>query len=82
MARKFQIGVMGSAADLKYSKEVERAAYEVGRLIAEEDGVLFFGAEKDSDSLSTAACRGAKDTGGLTVGITYGKRKDVWEKRC
>ena len=59
MARKFQIGVMGSAADLKYSKEVERAAYEVGRLIAEEDGVLFFGAEKDSDSLSTAACRGA-----------------------
>ena len=46
MARKFQIGVMGSAADLKYSKEVERAAYEVGRLIAEEDGILFFGAEK------------------------------------
>ena len=61
MARKFQIGVMGSAADLKYSKEVEKAAYEVGRLIAEEGGILFFGAEKDSDSLSTAACRGAKD---------------------
>ena len=61
MARKFQIGVMGSAADLKYSKEVERAAYEVGRLIVEEDGILFFGAEKDSDSLSTAACRGAKE---------------------
>ena len=80
MARKFQIGVMGSAADLKYSKEVERAAYEVGRLIAEEDGILFFGAEKDSDSLSTAACRGAKDADGLTVGITYGKGKDVWEK--
>ena len=43
MARKFQIGVMGSAADLKYSKEVERAVYEVGRLIAEEDGILFRG---------------------------------------
>ena len=28
MARKFQIGVMGSAADLKYSKEVEK---EIGR---------------------------------------------------
>ena len=80
MARKFQIGVMGSAADLKYSKEVEAAAYEVGRLIAEKGGILFFGAEKDSDSLSTAACRGAKDASGLTVGITYGKRKDVWEK--
>ena len=59
--RKFQIGVMGSAADLKYAKEVETAAYEVGRHVAEMGGILFFGAEKDSDSLSTAACRGAKD---------------------
>jgi uncharacterized protein (TIGR00725 family) len=39
-----------------------------------------FGAEKDSDSLSTAACRGAKQAGGLTVGVTYGKGKDIWEK--
>lgn len=80
MSRKFQIGVMGSAADLKYTKEVEEAAYEVGKYVAEMGGILFFGAEKDSDSLSTAACRGAKDAGGLTVGITYGKGKDVWEK--
>lgn len=78
--RKFQIGVMGSAADLAYAKDVEMAAYEIGRLIATRGGILFFGAEKDSDSLSTAACRGAKDGGGLTVGITYGKGKDVWEK--
>lgn len=78
--RKFQIGVMGSAADLAYEKDVEAAAYEIGKLIAERDGILFFGAEKDSDSLSTAACRGAKDGGGLTVGITYGKGKDIWEK--
>lgn len=82
MSRKIQIGVMGSAADLKYSKEVEEAAYEVGKYVAEMDGVLFFGAEKDSDSLSAAACRGAKDAGGLTVGITYGKGKDVWEKNA
>ncbi|MGE5299039.1 MAG: TIGR00725 family protein [Acidobacteriota bacterium] len=80
MARKFQIGVMGSAADLQYAKEVEDAAYEVGKYVAEMGGILFFGAEKDSDSLSTAACRGAKEAGGLTVGITYGKGKDVWEK--
>ena len=71
---------MGSAADLAYEKDVEAAAYEIGKLIAERDGILFFGAEKDSDSLSTAACRGAKDGGGLTVGITYGKGKDIWEK--
>lgn len=75
--RKYQIGVMGSAADLKYSKEIEKAAERVGELIAENNGILFFGAEKDYDSLSTAACRGAQYKGGLTVGITYGKRKDI-----
>lgn len=77
---KIQIGVMGSAADLKYSKKVEQAAEKIGELIAQKGGVLFFGAEKDSDSLSTAACRGAKSANGLTVGITYGKGKDIWEK--
>ncbi len=71
---------MGSAADLQYAAEVEAAAFEVGRLIARSGGILFFGAEKDSDSLSTAACRGAREAGGLTVGITYGKGKDVWQK--
>lgn len=78
--RKFQIGVMGSAADLNYSKEFEQAAEKMGELIAQKNGILFFGAEKDSDSLSTAACRGAKKFNGLTVGITYGKHKDVFQK--
>lgn len=78
--RKLQIGVMGSAADLKYSTQVEKIAEKLGELIAEAGAVLVFGAEKDSDSLSTAACRGAKKKGGLTVGVTYGKHKNVWEK--
>lgn len=78
--RKFQIGVMGSAADLQYSQSVEAIAEKIGRLIAEQGGILVFGAEKDSDSLSTAACRGAKQAGGLTVGVTYGKGKDIWQK--
>ena len=56
--RKLQIGVMGSAADLKYTKEHERLAEEVGRHVAEAGVTLMFGAEKDYDSLSTAACRG------------------------
>jgi uncharacterized protein (TIGR00725 family) len=30
--------------------------------------------------LSTAACRGAKKAGGLTVGVTYGKGLDIFEK--
>ena len=78
--RKLQIGVMGSAADLNYSNNVEKLAEEIGRLLAEAGATLVFGAEKDGDSLSTAACRGAKSAGGLTVGITYGKGKKVWER--
>lgn len=77
--RKLQIGVMGSAADLKYTKDTERLAEEVGRYVAEAGAVLMFGAEKDYDSLSTAACRGAKKAGGMTCGVTYGKGLEVHE---
>jgi len=80
--RKAQLGIMGSCADLNYSKEAEQTAERIGELIAERDGILFFGAEKDFDSLSTAACRGAKKKNGLTVGITYGKRKNIVEKQA
>lgn len=78
--RKIQIGVMGSAADLKYSKELESVAYEVGKEIALSGNITVYGAEKDYDSLSTAAARGAKSAGGITVGVTYGKGKDIWDK--
>lgn len=81
-ARRIQIGVMGSAADLKYAKKIERLAEEVGYWVAKNNAVLIFGAEKDYDSLSTAACRGAKKAGGLTVGITYGKGLDVYERNA
>lgn len=73
---------MGSAADLRYAKEAEQAAERLGELIAQNNGILFFGSEKDSDSLSTAACRGAQKAGGITVGVTYGKGKDIWGKEC
>lgn len=79
--RKIQIGVMGSAADLKYSKKIEKLAEEVGYEVAKAGAVLMFGAEKDYDSLSTAACRGAKKAGGTAVGVTYGKGLDVYEKK-
>ncbi len=78
--RKIQIGVMGSSADLKYTKQLQKAAEEVGYWIAKNGATLMFGAEKDYDSLSTAACRGAKKAGGLTVGVTYGKGLDIFEK--
>lgn len=80
--RRFQIGVMGSASDLKYSKKVAAQAELLGELIAKKGGILIFGAEKDYDSLSTAACRGAKKAGGLTVGITYEKGKNIIEKQA
>lgn len=79
--RKLQIGVMGSAADLKYSKDFEQIAEEVGYWVAKRKATLIFGAEKDYDSLSTAACRGAKKAGGLTVGITYNKGLEIFEKQ-
>lgn len=78
--RKLQIGVMGSSADLKYSQNLEQLAEEIGYEIASSGATLIFGAEKDCDSLSTAACRGAKKANGLTVGITYGKGLDVFEQ--
>ncbi len=80
ISRKLQIGVMGSAADLEYSKKIEELAEEIGYWVAQKGATLVFGAEKDYDSLSTAACRGAKKANGLTVGITYGKGLDIFEK--
>lgn len=78
--KRLQIGVMGSAADLLYGQEVAALAERVGELLAERDVIVVYGAEKDYDSLSTAAARGAKRKGGLTVGVTYGKGKDIWDK--
>ena len=76
--KQLQIGVMGSAADLTYSKEAEQIAEKIGQLVAQNNAILVFGAEKDSDSLSTCACRGAQKAGGITVGVTYGKEKNIW----
>lgn len=80
MTKKLQIGVMGSAADLNYNKEIETLALEVGKLIAESGNITVYGAEKDYDSLSTAAAKGAKSKDGITVGVTYGKGQDIYDK--
>ena len=71
---------MGSAQDLNYEKTIEDLAFDIGRKIAEKGHILVYGAEKDYDSLSTAAARGAKSQNGLTVGVTYGKGKEIWDK--
>lgn len=58
--KKLQIGVMGSAADLGYGEDTSNLAFEIGKIIASLGCVMVYGAEKDSDSLSTSAARGAK----------------------
>ena len=45
--KKLQIGIMGSAADLNYSKETENFAKELGKLIAKSNNILVYGAEKE-----------------------------------
>lgn len=75
--REYQIGVMGSVADMDYAKELENASYKMGQLIAERGGTLLFGADKDSSLISTAAARGAKSKNGLVIGITSGQSKEV-----
>ena len=38
--KKIQIGIMGSAADLNYGKDVERFAKKLGKLIAKSGNIL------------------------------------------
>ena len=81
MENKLQIAVFGSASDLKYNKKLEKIAEEVGYWIAKKKAILIFGLEKDYDSLSMTAFRGARKAGGLTVGITYGKRISLKKRK-
>ena len=78
MKKKLQIGVMGSAADLHYGDEAVMVARKIGKLIAESGNVLVYGAEKEYSSLSTNAAEEAKKNGGITVGVTGGKDKNIY----
>lgn len=76
--KKLQIGVMGSAADLNYSESALNFARDLGKLIAESGNILVYGAEKEYSSLSTNCAISASENGGLTVGVTGGKDKNVF----
>ena len=78
--KKIQIGIMGSAADLKYSDEALDFAKELGKLIAKSGNVLVYGAEKEYTSLSTEAAKVATKNGGITIGVAGGKSKKVFGK--
>ena len=76
--KKIQIGVMGSAADLNYSEDALNFAKKLGELIAKSGNILVYGAEKEYSSLSTNAAIEASKNGGITVGVTGGKGKNVY----
>ena len=76
--KKIQIAVMGSAADLNYSEEALNFAKELGKLIAESNNILVYGAEKEYTSLSTEAAKVASENNGITVGVAGGKSKNIY----
>lgn len=76
--KRIQIGIMGSAADLNYENDALDFAKDLGKLIAKSGNILVYGAEKDYSSLSTNAAIEANKNGGLTVGVTGGKSKEIY----
>lgn len=62
---KIIVGVIGPGKDA--STEVIAAAFDLGRLIALEGWVLLTGGR--DEGVMDAACKGAKEADGLTVGI-------------
>jgi uncharacterized protein (TIGR00725 family) len=63
--RKFQIAVIGYNGDA-CTGEAKRLAYETGKEIAKAGAVLVCGG---LGGVMEAACKGAKDAGGTTIGI-------------
>jgi len=65
MSRSVQISVVGFNAD-SCTEVARKAAYEVGRTIAREGGTVVCGG---LGGVMEAACKGARDAGGHSVGI-------------
>lgn len=65
MAKKRQILVVGNNENGS-TPELEKVAYETGLEVAKSDSVLITGG---LGGVMRAACHGAKDAGGITVGI-------------
>jgi uncharacterized protein (TIGR00725 family) len=61
------IGVIGGSAG---DEKIRKTAYEVGRLVAEAGALLICGG---LSGVMEAACRGAQEAGGTTIGILKGQ---------
>lgn len=76
--KKLQIAVIGSAGNEEYSfkKPDVRAfkiAYEVGKLIANQNAILICGGK---GGIMESACKGAKEKNGITVGVISGNKRN------
>ena len=69
MPQKITISVIGGH---QTNPKVEKLAYDVGKTVAEAGAVLVCGG---LDGVMKAAARGAKESGGLTIGLLPGKEK-------
>ncbi len=73
--RKIYITVIGSSNNI--SREVYERAVEVGRLLAENDAIIVTGGRT---GVMEAVCKGAKEAGGVTIGILPGLTRDEANK--
>jgi uncharacterized protein (TIGR00725 family) len=72
MENRPRIGVIGAS---QCGKKLQDLAYQTGKLIARKGGILVCGG---MGGVMEAACRGAREEGGLTVGILpTGSAKDA-----
>lgn len=69
IAKRPRIGLIGGS---RAGKKFLEIAEDVGRLVAERGGILVCGGMA---GVMEAACRGAKEAGGLTIGIIPGGRR-------
>ncbi len=72
MPKKICISVIGSGDEI--SPEIAKIANEVGREIASRDAVLICGG---LGGVMTEAAKGAKENGGLTIGILPGEDSGI-----
>ncbi|MBN2206762.1 MAG: TIGR00725 family protein [Candidatus Aminicenantes bacterium] len=63
---RFRVGVIGGS---RAGREALLAAERIGRLVAEREGIIVCGG---LGGVMEAACRGAREAGGLAIGILPG----------
>ncbi|MCK5708589.1 MAG: TIGR00725 family protein [Candidatus Aureabacteria bacterium] len=68
--RKIVIAVIGGS---KCSEEIAKEAYKAGHIIAEKGAILLNGG---GNGVMLASAQGAKDAGGMTLGITQSDNKE------